>query len=746
MLPKMHDTNLLEDQPIAWTPTPDVIERAQLRKFMRQLGVSTWEELYEFSIRDVEKFTEEVLKFLDIKFDPPYEKLLDTTDGIEFPKWFSTQRRKDAESEPGAIATGFSSAGLNITEMCLDRWQTDEMKDQPALIWEGEDGHSEVVSVETMTYGELLEAVKWCSAILRSKGLGKGDPIAIHLPMILDTVIALLAIGRIGAIAVPVFSGYGVSAIESRLNAVNAKAIFTVDGFFRRGKEFRAFDISQVALLNCPTVNRAFVSNHTQAELAFSDNSQDYLYSSENVDFSAEQIERFGCVEPTSAEDPLIILYTSGTTGKPKGIAHTHASFPIKAAQDMAFGTDVGKGTRISWYTDIGWMMGPWLIYGALINGATICIYDGAPDYPTPDRMWEFCAKHKVEVLGISPTLVRSLAAAEERNADAPNGTRTPSSAMSAKHEQFSPEEPAIADEGVRVPKDGPASRHDLSSLRIFASTGEPWNPAPWWWLFEKVGNSKLPIINYSGGTEIAGGILMGNPLLPIKPCSFPAPCPGMDVDILDEDGNSVEPGKVGELVIKQPWIGMARGFWQEKERYLDTYWRRFKDIWVHGDFAMRDKDGHWFILGRSDDTLKVAGKRVGPAEVESLLVAHPQVTEAAVIGVPDEVKGTAMVAFCVLQDFSTQRRRDAKAETRPVGSVPSAMEKLEQELKILVAKDMGKPLAPSKIHFVSALPKTRNAKVMRRVIRSTYLGEDPGDLSALEDPTSIDAIREANK
>ncbi len=284
-----------------------------------------------------------------------------------------------------------------------------------------------------------------------------------------------------------------------------------------------------------------------------------------------------------------------------------------------------------------------------------------------------------------------------------------------------------------------PHERYDLSSLRMFASTGEPWNPAPWWWLFEKVGNSKLPIINYSGGTEIAGGILMGNPLLPIKPCSFPAPCPGMDVDILDENGEPVKPGEVGELVIKQPWIGMARGFWQEKERYLDTYWRRFKDIWVHGDFAMRDKDGHWFILGRSDDTLKVAGKRVGPAEVESLLVAHPLVTEAAVIGVPDEAKGTAMVAFVVLKDEGGRMKDEGNMS--PDSSFIPHPSSLETELKALVAKDMGKPLAPSRIHFVSTLPKTRNAKVMRRVIRSAYLGEDPGDLSALENPGAVDEI-----
>ncbi|HRJ88215.1 MAG TPA: AMP-binding protein [Pyrinomonadaceae bacterium] len=664
----MNDQNLLEDQPIAWTPTPEVIERSRLTQFMRQVGVSTWDELYQFSIRDVEKFTEEVLKFLDIKFDPPYEKLLDTSNGVELPTWLS-------------------DAGLNITEMCLDRWQTDAMQHQPAVIWEDEEGNSRETS-----YLELMEDVEDLAEGLMMLGLKRGDAIGIHLPMSDETVEVLLAIGRIGAIAVPVFSGYGVDAIASRLNAVKAKALVTIEGFKRRGKFFDAYAIAEQAVAACPTVesilvvNRSLTVDEKWVPDARASSNPKVTFVPHLIDRVIEELSpRIETPpEPTAAEDPLIILYTSGTTGKPKGIAHTHASFPIKAAQDMAFGTDVGRGTRISWYTDIGWMMGPWLIYGALINGATICIYDGAPDYPQPDRMWEFCAKHKVEILGISPTLIR-----------------------------------ALSNCGDDLPK-----KHDLSSLRAFASTGEPWNPAPWWWLFEKVGNSKLPIINYSGGTEIAGGILMGNPLLPIKPCSFPAPCLGMDVDILDEEGNPVGPGEVGELVIKQPWIGMARGFWQEKERYLDTYWRRFKDIWVHGDFAMRDKDGHWFILGRSDDTLKVAGKRVGPAEVESLLVAHPLVTEAAVIGVPDEVKGTAMVAFVVLSE---------------PGAISTG---LQAELKALVAKDMGKPLAPSKIHFVSALPKTRNAKVMRRVIRSAYLGDDPGDLSALENPQAVDEIR----
>jgi acetyl-CoA synthetase len=779
----MHDANLLEDQPIAWTPTPDVIERARLTKFMKQVGVSTWDELYEFSIVDVEKFTEEVLEFLDIRFEPPYEKLLETSDGPEFPMWFATkdapQRHRDTESEPGALATGFRSAGLNITTMCLDRWQTDETKDEAALIWEGEEGGS-----TTITYARLLAEVENCAEKLCDLGIGQGDAVGMHLPMIPETVVSLLAINRVGAIAVPVFSGYGIDAITSRMEAVGARAIFTCDGAPRRGKPVDMLTVAARAIANVATIESVIVvernshlndnvyEDHVDARERRRDQVRRYEHLRSDL-FFGKKVALWGvgrdaistcdvATAKTSAEDPLIILYTSGTTGKPKGIAHTHASFPLKAAQDMAFGTDVGRGTRISWYTDIGWMMGPWLIYGALINGGTICIYDGAPDYPTPDRMWEFCAKHKVEILGISPTLIRALAACEDTSGSPPYEGGV--AAASADGVVLSPGD-KIVDANAKNHPVGetptpllrkeesyktPFERHDLSSLRAFASTGEPWNPAPWWWLFEKVGNSRLPIINYSGGTEIAGGILMGNPLLPIKPCSFPAPCPGMDVDILDEEGKPVGPGKVGELVIKQPWIGMARGFWHENERYLDTYWRRFKDIWVHGDFAMRDKDGHWFILGRSDDTLKVAGKRVGPAEVESILVSHPQVTEAAIIGVPDEKKGTAMVAFVVLSPQSHRDAEDSKKGSPPYeGGVDAASADgvvLYNELKKLIADQMGKPLAPSKIHFVTALPKTRNAKVMRRVIRSAYLGEDPGDLSALEDPGVVDDIVAINK
>lgn len=666
----MNETNILEDQPIAWQPSDEVIKRAQLTKFMKQTGAGDWDELYSKSIKDVEGFTAGVLKFLDIKFDPPFEKLLDTSEGIEWSKWCS-------------------GGGLNITTTCLDRWMGTEIEDQPAIIWEGEDGESEAT-----TYRELLSFVELYAAGLRGYGFGKGDAIGIFLPMIPQTVYALLAINRIGAIAVPVFSGYGVEAIASRMRAVGAKALFACSSFPKRGKSIDSLSTALKVVDNCPTIQKLILINLLYPTLTeVKDAEFPICHEEALMSVGAENKRRHptrGMPETTDANDPLIILYSSGTTGRPKGIAHVHCGFPIKAAQDMAFGTDVGRGTRIAWVTDIGWMMGPWLIYGALINGATMVLYDGSPDYPAPDRMWDFAARHKVEILGVSPTLIRVLSTL-----------------------------------GDDLPK-----KHDLSSLRAFASTGEPWNPAPWYWLFEKVGNGKLPIINYSGGTEISGGILMGNPLLPQKPGSFPAPCPGIAADILDEEGNSSAAGEVGELAIRKPWIGMARGFWEENERYLETYWSRFEKIWVHGDFALKDKDNHWYILGRSDDTLNVAGKRVGPAEIESLLVADSRVAEAAVIGVPHEIKGTAMVAFCVLAGSK--------------GSLPaSSADTLETELKSIVARDMGKPLTPSRVHFVTALPKTRNAKVMRRVIRSAYIGEDAGDLSALENPKTVEEIKQ---
>ncbi|MEJ7616571.1 MAG: AMP-binding protein [Pyrinomonadaceae bacterium] len=647
----------------AWRPDEGTRLCARLTEFLSVCGLGSFDELHRRSIADVPWFTSQVLSFLKLEFDPPYTQVLDLSRGAPHARWCI-------------------GGGLNIARFCVDRHLGTSVEAKPAVIWEGEEG-----TVRSLTYGELSVQVERCAGGLRSLGLQSGDPVAVHLPMMIETIVGLLAIARIGAIAVPIFSGYGSSAIAARLADVGARALVTCDAFPRRGQTVHAKSVADEAAQQCPELKHVIVVRRMGEGVPLIRHRDMYWEDLLQKGAMAESDARV--VAATDAEDPLIVLYTSGTTGQPKGILHAHCGFPVKAAQDMAFGTDVGPGTVISWVTDIGWMMGPWLIYGATLLGATIALLDGAPDYPGPDRMWEFCARHKIEVLGISPTLVRALAAQGD-------------------------EHPA---------------KHDLSRLRILASTGEPWNPDPWWWLFNHVGRGLVPIINYSGGTEISGGILMGNPLLPLKPCSFPAPCPGIAADVTDEAGQSVPKGTVGELVIRQPWIGMARGFWKDPEKYLATYWSRVPDVWVHGDWARVDEDGQWYILGRSDDTLKVAGKRVGPAEVESVLVAHPRVAEAAVIGVPDEIKGNAMIAFCVL-----------------TADAPETEITLAEELRQRVASALGKPLRPEKVLFVSGLPKTRNAKVMRRVIRAAYLGEDPGDITALENPRIVDEIQGINK
>jgi acetyl-CoA synthetase len=389
----------------------------------------------------------------------------------------------------------------------------------------------------------------------------------------------------------------------------------------------------------------------------------------------------------TDPESPYMLIYTSGTTGRPKGAVHVHGGFPIKGAQDLAHSFDLRAGDTLFWFTDLGWMMGPWAISGALLLGARLVIYEGTPDYPAPDRLWSIVARHGVTHLGLSPTVIRALMT---------HGS-------------------------------DPVRAHDRSSLRVLGSTGEPWNPDPWWWYFREVGEGRCPIVNYSGGTEVSGGIVSGNLLTPVKPCSFAGPNVGVAADVVDPDGAPVR-GTVGELVIRQPLPGMTRGFWRDPERYLDAYWRRLPGIWVHGDWALVDEDGYWFIQGRSDDTLKVAGKRVGPAEVESAAVAHPSVVEAAAVGLPHAVKGEAIAVFAVLRRGETDG--------------PD----LRASIAAQVARELGKALRPDLVEIVPALPKTRSGKVMRRVIRATFLGQDPGDLSALDDPASLEAIRTASR
>jgi len=635
-----------------WHPTPELIAQSNLQRFVNKHGLGSYDELMQRSTTDIAWFWDAVLRDLDIQFYKPYSSVLDLSEGKPWARWCV-----DGE--------------MNVIHNMLDKYTGTPTDEKIAIKSETEDG-----TTRTLTYKELREEVNKMAGALRSLGLGKGDAIGVFMPMVPEIVIAMLAIIKIGGVFLPLFSGFGASAIVSRLRDADATALFTAAGTYRRGKFCAMKPIADEAGSQIPTMQHLLVLNQAGEWLL-----ENLKTSSPprglNCSFDEEPTER------TSAEDPIMIIYTSGTTGKPKGAVHTHCGFPIKAAQDMWQGFDLHPDETLFWMTDMGWMMGPWEVFGVLLLGATMMLYDGAPDFPGPDCVWSLVDRHKVTALGVSPTLIRAL----------------------RRH----------GDEIVH--------RHDLSSLRKFASTGEPWNPDPWMWLFQNVGCEKLPIINYSGGTEISGGIVMGNVLTPMKPCAFSGPLPGMAADVVDEDGKSVR-GKVGELVIREPWIGMTRGFWRDRERYIDAYWSRWPDTWVHGDWAAIDEDGLWYILGRSDDTIKIAGKRVGPAEVESILVAHPQISEAAAVGVPDPIKGEALVCFCVL-------RKGVNGDVN-----------LAAELRGNVARDLGKALTPHDVLFVGDIPKTRNAKVMRRVVRAAYLGEKLGDTSALENPASLEEIQ----
>jgi acetyl-CoA synthetase len=636
-----------------WHPTPELVARSNLQRFIEKHDLGSYDELMQRSTTDIAWFWDTVISDLEIQFYKPYSRIVDLSEGKPWAGWCI-------------------GGEMNIVHNMLDKYSGTEIDNRVAIKSETEDG-----TTRNVTYKTLRVQTNEMAAALRNLGLCKGDAIGVFMPMVPEIVVAMVAIIKIGGIFLPLFSGFGATAIVARLNDAEAKALFTAAGTHRRGKFYAMKPIADEAVAQVPTVRHLIVL----------DEACEWLI--ENVSPDADPPTKLSApfdhapTERTSAEDPMMIIYTSGTTGRPKGAVHTHCGFPIKSAQDIWQGLDLHPDETLFWMTDMGWMMGPWEVFGTLLLGATMMLYDGAPDFPGPDRVWQLVDRHKVTALGVSPTLIRAL----------------------RRH----------GDEIVH--------RHDLSSLRKFASTGEPWNPDPWMWLFQNVGGGKLPIINYSGGTEISGGIVMGNVLTPMKPCAFSGPLPGMAADVVDENGNSVR-GQVGELVIREPWIGMTRGFWKDPQRYIETYWSRFPDVWVHGDWAAIDDDGLWYILGRSDDTIKIAGKRLGPAEVESILVAHPQVSEAAAIGIPDSIKGEALICFCVLKKGAN-------------GDVA-----LAAELKNNVARDLGKALAPRDVVFVADIPKTRNAKVMRRIVRAAYLGEKLGDTSALENPASLDEIK----
>jgi acetyl-CoA synthetase len=524
-----------------------------------------------------------------------------------------------------------------------------------AAVGLGEDG-----TRRELTFAELSRDVTRLAERLAALGVGPGDRVAVFLPMAPEVAVASHAIAHLGAIQVPIFSGFAAPAVAQRLQASEAKVVITQAESSRRGKRVPMAEILDEALASSPSVEHVVLAPF-------------------ELDDCAGELPALA----VDSETPYLLTYTSGTTGKPKGVVHVQGGFLVSIAREVAYQADVHPGDVVHFATDMGWIMGPWTVVGAGALGATIVFAEGAPDWPH-DRLWRTVEQERVTALGLSPTLARAL-----------------------------------------IPHGDPAA--DLSSLRTFVTTGEPWNPEPYRWLSETVGGSRVPVINCSGGTEVGACFLSPVPIEPIKACSLGGPALGMAMDVVDGEGRSlVGTGEVGELVCRKPFPGMTRGFWRDPQKYLDTYWSRLPGIWVHGDWASVDEDGFWFLHGRSDDTLNIAGKRVGPAELESAAVGHPAVREAAAIGVPHEVKGETAWIFCCLVP----------------GGEPSP--ELAASIADAVAAELGKAFAPGRVLFVDALPKTRSAKIVRRAVRATALGEDPGDLSSLENPESLDAIEAA--
>jgi acetyl-CoA synthetase len=637
-----------------------MVEQANLTRFMRALGVGSFEALNERASQDPGWFHDELIRFLDYRFERPYERVLDLGDGRPFAHW---------------CVGGVTNVVING----LDRWRGTERYAQPALVWEGEDG-----AVTTWTFADLDRETCRLAWGLRRLGVGRGDVVGMVLPNVPHAAAAMLAVAKIGAIVLPMFSGFGADAIAQRLTDGRAVAVITVDGSPRRGKPVGAKSVVDEALAHCPGVRHVVVLRHLEAPHGWTPG-RDHWW--DELTAGAPDSVADVPTEAMPADDPFLLMFTSGTSGKPKGVVHSHCGFPIKTALDLSICMDLKAGDRFLWMSDMGWLVGPMLVFGGLLVGATVVLAEGAPNYPEPDRLWRLVERHRVTYLGLAPTIARL---------------------------------------SMSLPDEALAER-DLGSLRVMISTGEPWTPEAWHWTFERVGRSRVPLLNFSGGTEM-GGILTGTVIHPLKPCAFAGAVPGTGADVVDANtGESVGVGVTGELVMRTPTIGLTRGLWHDRERYLESYWSRLPDLWVHGDFASRDADGMWYVHGRSDDTLKIAGKRTGPAEIEALLMATGLLEDAATIGVPDPIKGTAVVCLCV-----------ARPETDRATAVKT--------LSAAVTAGLGGAFKPSEVVFVTDLPRTRNMKLMRRVVRSAWLGEDAGDLSTLVNPESVQAIRGARR
>ncbi|HVH52269.1 MAG TPA: AMP-binding protein [Gaiellaceae bacterium] len=616
--------------PFVWRPSPELVERANVTRLARRLGVEGFHALHRISVEDPERFWPTLIDDLGLEFSTPWDSVVDSSRGPEWTTWFTGGR-------------------LNLARVCLHRWASDD----EALVGLYEDG-----TRESLTWNEASRQVTQLAEALAELGVREGDRVAIFMPMCPAVAIASHACAHIGAVQVPIFSGFAAPAIASRLEDSQAKVAICADWSLRRGKriDMRA------------TLDDAGPVEHVVE------------WNRETRAWPELVTKQPGTLPPVEvdSEAPYLLAYTSGTTGKPKGALHVQGGFLVSIARETAYQTNLNAGDRIHFATDMGWIMGPWTVVGGGALGATIVFAEGAPDFPD-DRLWRLVESERVNMLGLSPTLVRAL-----------------------------------------IPKGDPTA--DLSSLRAFCTTGEPWNPDPYRWLFEKAGGSRIPIVNISGGTEVGACFLSTCITEPVKPVALGFPALGQDMDVVDAEGKPVR-GAVGELVCRRPWPGMTRGIWGDDARYIETYWSRFPGVWTHGDWASVDDDGYWFLHGRSDDTLNIAGKRIGPAELESAAIASGIVAEAAAVGVPHAVKGETAWIFCV--------------------ATPGA-EHDDRRVAQAVTDALGKAFKPERIVWVEALPKTRSAKIVRRAVRATAVGEDPGDLSSLENPESLGEIRAA--
>ncbi len=588
--------------------------------------------------------------------------------------WFSSWR-KTLDWQP-PFAKWFAGGTINASYNALDVHH-DTKANKPAILWEGENGES-----RTITYGDLLIQVKKFSNVLKSLGVKKGDRVTIYLPMVPELPITMLACARIGAIHTVVFSGFSAASIRDRIDDSKSKIIITADGGYRRGKIVKLKEVIDEAVKDFDFVENVVVLERTKNEISMT--SKDKLWNDLMKDASDH------CdAEKLDSTHPLYILYTSGTTGKPKGVLHGTGGYLTHLYSTFKWAFDIKDSDVFFCTADIGWVTGhSYVVYAPLLHGATEIMYEGAPDYPDVSRMWDILQKYKVTIFYTTPTALRMF---------------------------------------MKFGDDIPNS-FDLSSLRLLGTVGEPINPEVWRWYFKIIGKENCPIIDTWWQTETGGMLispLPGLETIPLKPGSGTHPIPGVTISVVDENGADVSPNTKGYLVIKNPWPGMLLTLWGDDEKYKDVYWSKYENYYYSGDYALKDDDGYLWLLGRADDVLKVAGHRIGTAELESCIVSHNHVAESAVCGIPDEIKGEVIIAFVVLKEGVIKNSND-----------------LETELSEKIRKDIGAIATPTQIYFVSKLPKTRSGKIMRRLLKAIANNEKIGDVSTLEDSTAVTEVQ----